>query len=416
MIEILVVDDESQKRSSIASVLIAMESSLPIRVTEAATAFDAISAMKSRRFNLLVLDIVLPVRGGEPASKAGGMAVLQECRPDSGTLIRRTRRPNFVIGLTQFGDVRSEVGADFADAFSVVLQWSPSSTEWADAMRNYVSIAATALGEGKVEYESDVLILTALQSPELDAVKRFVPSWKPIEYHDDPTLYLEAQVEGVEGPVRVIACSAVEPGMSHSAALCSKAVQRFRPRLVLMSGIAAGFVGALGDVLVADLLWDYGSGKLLESEPGQVKFLPNPRPIPVPPVVRNRIVELLSDGELLARVQSEWQGESQKARLGFHVGPIACGAAVVEATSVVHDITYGQRKAIGLEMEGYGIAVAVSQAAAPRPLFGVIKSACDFGVHPKRDAAQAYAAYTSAAVTLALVPGECVEYISTSVC
>ena len=403
MIEILVVDDESQKRSSIAGVLLEMESSLPIRVTEAATAFDAISAMKSRRFDLLVLDIVLPVRDGESASRAGGMAVLQECRPESGSVTRRTRRPNFVIGLTQFEDIRSEVGADFADAFSVVLQWSPSSTEWADAMRNYVAIAARALGEGAVEYDSDVLILTALQSPELDAVKRFVPSWEAIEYRDDPTLYLEAQVEGVEGSVRVIACSAVEPGMAHSAALCSKAVQRFRPRLVLMSGIAAGFVGALGDVLVADLLWDYGSGKLLESEPGQVRFLPNPRPIPVPPVVRNRIVELLSDGKLLATVQSEWQGESQKTQLGFQVGPIACGAAVVEATSVVDDITYGQRKAIGLEMEGYGIAVAVSQAAAPRPLFGLIKSVCDFGVHPKRDAAQAYAAYTSAAVTLALV-------------
>ena len=87
--------------------------------------------------------------------------------------------------------------------------------------------------------------------------------------------------EGVER--RVILAQQEEMGMPAAVSLSHKLIERFRPRYLIMPGIAAG-IGAeqiFGDVIVADTVWNYSYGKFVSAGEagikfGKVGFLPRP--------------------------------------------------------------------------------------------------------------------------------------------
>jgi nucleoside phosphorylase len=58
---------------------------------------------------------------------------------------------------------------------------------------------------------------------------------------------------------------------------------------------------------------------------------------------------------------------------------------------------------LSIEMESYGVYAAASEFRILQPLPISLKAICDFADENKDDAHQEYAAYTSAAVTCALV-------------
>jgi nucleoside phosphorylase len=62
----------------------------------------------------------------------------------------------------------------------------------------------------------------------------------------------------------------------------------------------------------------------------------------------------------------------------------------------VAEIKLQQRNLIVVEMEAYGLYAAASLAGNPKPIAFALKSVCDFADPDKKNAHQAYAAYTSA--------------------
>ena len=79
----------------------------------------------------------------------------------------------------------------------------------------------------------------------------------------------------------------------------------------------------------------------------------------------------------------------------MHIGPIATGSAV-QADSRTVEILVQHRKAIGLEMEAYGVMAAAHEAPLPDVKSFVMKSVSDFADSDKKDEFQTYAAYSSA--------------------
>ena len=72
-----------------------------------------------------------------------------------------------------------------------------------------------------------------------------------------------------------------------------KVIYTFRPRYIIMVGIAAGIVKTepeeqmYGDVIVPDVVWNYAAGKFVNPEKasivyGNLGFLPALRPSPSP--------------------------------------------------------------------------------------------------------------------------------------
>ena len=81
----------------------------------------------------------------------------------------------------------------------------------------------------------------------------------------------------------------------------------------------------------------------------------------------------------------------------IYFGQMACGPAVVASEEIVNQqVKAHARKALGLDMESYGVYYAAQATTGSGTRAIVAKSVCDFADKDKNDKNQEYAAYTSA--------------------
>lgn len=176
-------------------------------------------------------------------------------------------------------------------------------------------------------------------------------------------------------------------------------ISTFRPRYIIMVGIAAG-VGKdkfAGDIIVPTVVWNYSSGKYITANQGDenvlIDFLPDPSSLPLDPLINS----VLSDDfkEVLSQIK-EGYGGAPDNRLSLIKGPMACGSAVVANKQIVDKLVVSvQRKTVGLDMESYGLFSAAFYKSGVDTLPLCFKSICDFADADKDNSMQKYAAYTS---------------------
>jgi nucleoside phosphorylase len=168
---------------------------------------------------------------------------------------------------------------------------------------------------------ADVAIVTALGTPELDAVLNLSYQWTNKRFSDDPTGYHFGQIPRADGSLTVVAASARRKSMPSSAALAPKLVERFRPRYIVMLGICAGVRGKteLGDVIVADPSWDWGSGKLAEKPDGSAVFQAAPYQRPLSSHVSQLAIKLSGRPEVVAAIRSGWIHPAPEGKLSVRV-------------------------------------------------------------------------------------------------
>jgi nucleoside phosphorylase len=156
---------------------------------------------------------------------------------------------------------------------------------------------------------------------------------------------------------KVVVARTGEKGEVAGALATSETVERWRPRHVLVVGIAGGIPGrvSLGDVVLGTAIWSYEVGHL------GVRFKPDAEPSFTP------------DEELLraARgVDSDWPRGIQVAPPAAGAAPdlvegrVASGNMVIETSSseFFADISRAKPDIIAVEMEGAGAAAATREA------------------------------------------------------
>lgn len=229
--------------------------------------------------------------------------------------------------------------------------------------------------------------LVYVTDTEEEAVQRMY-DWEEIRIEGDTQIYHQASHAGR----KIIAARQDEMGMTAAATLTMKVIQHFRPKYVIMPGIAAGTLEEAGDaqmygdVVLANMVWNYSNGKYVPKDRasivfGEVGFLPRPT-----------VVKM--DEDLLTYFQRAIQ--SPKNETHVHIGAMASGSTVVANRAILDKQIKGQfEETKGLEMEGYGVAYAASHATEPRPKAIIAKSVCDFADSRKSDVYQRFAAYTS---------------------
>lgn len=258
-----------------------------------------------------------------------------------------------------------------------------------------VSPAATA-ANSKIA-PADVVILCALQKPELEKVMA-VGSWKSEPSSPfDPSSYHSTEMQTKSGRrLRVVAAASRQMGMPAAAILATKMIIKFRPKMFGIVGIAAGVGDGqnFGDVLAADSTFDYGAGKIIGQD-GIVYLKPAPETIAIHAHLRDRLHEW-GGGPQLDKIRREWQANTPGSVLKLHIGPLGSGGAVLGTTKPIADVQSHQRKLIGIDMEAYGAHLACHTALNTPPMFLCMKSICDFAEN-KTDDWQNYAAYTAAA-------------------
>ena len=180
--------------------------------------------------------------------------------------------------------------------------------------------------------------------------------------------------------------------MTAAAAIAMKVIYEYRPRYLIMVGIAAG-IGRnesadkmYGDVLVPDIVWNYSAGKFVNPDEAEISFgnlgfLPRSTHVTIPT-------------EAMFYIRKAAQSPENQCRV--HIGPMACGSTVVANQEILEKQVLTQLDTtVGLDMESYAVVYAAMQATMPKLIPIIVKSVCDFANSEKSDEYQKFAAYTS---------------------
>lgn len=241
-----------------------------------------------------------------------------------------------------------------------------------------------------IEYDYDVAVITAV-TIETKGFKRCFEEWEKVLFENDEGItYWETHFRGSDGKVRkLVTAQQMHMGMTACTLTCQKLIEHFRPRYLIMVGIAAGIGGdsqIYGDVIVPDTIWDYSTGKFVGKEEseitfGDVGFLPRPS-----------FMKL--DDELAVLMKEV--ADSKEHEFKVHMGVMACGSSVVANKDYVDTrVRALMPETIGLDMESYSVFYTAQYCTRPHPRAIVIKSICDYANNEKSDQYQKFAAYTS---------------------
>ncbi len=390
--KVLVVDDEYNKAQMVSSVL-SGDGILDVVVTHVTTAQAARQALRTSDFDILIIDLNLPEVIGARPSERGGLALFDMIGLDEQVLL-----PSDVLFITAREDLINEIGDKVADRGAQLLQYREDSEHWKKILLGRVRYAQQRRKRG-LESQADVAIITALYRPELTAVLRLAYNWTPHRFPRDPTPYYFGRIPRPDRDVTVVAAHAQRKGMPSSAALAARLAILYRPKYLVMVGICAGMAGkvGLGDVIVADPAWDWGSGKSDQKVDGSPVFQAAPHQRPLDTYVSQLAETLGNDPIVLRNISDRWTSSKPDTSLLVHVGPMASGARVIADDTTAVAITEQHREVVAIEMEAYAVMAAAEYSADPKPIALAIKSVCDYADTAKNDDWQDYAAYTSAA-------------------
>jgi nucleoside phosphorylase len=270
---------------------------------------------------------------------------------------------------------------------------------------------ALATAPDAESFGSDIGIVCALEHPEFTAVANAFggdSKWKDVGDARLAHMYRETEVVTGEGArLRVIGTTSTSMGLTAAAIATTQLIMSYRPRLVLMIGIAAGTRTSdkqFGDVLVADPSVDYNSGKVALQN-GIREFLPDPYPIGINARLRSVLKKYGNRQDVFTSIRGEWKGRLPPGTNKLHVGPLGAADQVIDDASRVLEIQKSWRKLIGVEMEAYGVYRACHESPEPKPRFASFKAVCDFAAE-KSDSWQEYAAFVAAKFSHAFVTSE----------
>lgn len=399
--KILIVDDENSKVVEITRVV--QDCGVdPGAIQVVTTAAAAVTALKSEYFDLLIIDLVLPLRVGEKPERSGGVSLLKQVHRSS-----EIQAPEFILGLTADEAALSESRDSFTDMLWSVELSGHGNGEWKFRLQQKLQhlIARENWRDGIAidqELECDVLFVCALLDPELIQLQAASGvEWEKVTFPSDPTVYWKAQL--VIGGRTLVAYSMCLPqmGLVSAASGVSQATRTLAPKFVAMTGICAGRKGDcdLGDAIAASVTWDYGSGKFVQKD-DDVVFEPSPIQVISDAAVQSAITALIADSSKAEQYYNECRGYRTKSVPRIHKGPIASGAAVQNHEEFFTGVANQHRKILGVDMEAFGVAWACYQSFEPQPKWLVVKGVSDFADGTKEDDVQNFASYFSARVCL----------------
>lgn len=401
---ILIADDTSQKIGVIINTLKDLQEFDSLSLDHALDLNEARQKLSTEYYDLLILDLNMPMNIGElPDMKAGAEFV------DEIMDTERIKKPVDIIVLSAFDESVQEFKQQVERTGFVILQYDESTLEWRETLKSRVSYLC--LLREQREYIPkpplcDVLLVTAVQV-ETAAVLNLDCKWTSFSLQGDSTIYRHTTIQGRNGICNVVHSQLPEMGMAASAAHTTKAVLHLKPKFVIMTGIAAGLEkdANIGDIIVATDVWNYNSGKYIEKSKGdsiESELLPDSKHINMDRATKDKLQS--SDySKQLMQIKNSFSGNAPNFPLNVFYGPMACGSAVVTSKDVINLVKGQTRKVAGLDMESYGVYLACRDVSYPSVNAIVIKSISDFADYRKDDSRQDYAAYTSTSFAMYLI-------------
>jgi nucleoside phosphorylase len=393
-IRVLIVDDNKVKVDTFIKIIMSSGTEKE-NIDVAFYGLEAREKLRQTQYDLMILDLALPMRNGDAPSHSGGVDLLDELSERPGYY-----RPLHIVGVTALEELVESFEQNFSDRMLNLLYYDPSTERWQSQLKTLLQDLIVSRSKSQsIGYIKDICIVTALKDTELRAVTSLPYNFKQPRLLDDVTYYQEGEFSSNERKYSVIASSASRMGLVAASLHASKIIAAFRPRILVMTGICAGVSGRanIGDVVLASPAWEWQSGKLI-TDSGQVKFLSDPHQLEVKRSVVAHFDMLRGQPAVWAEIASGWPGPKPETALKGVVGPLASGSVVLADGEKVREIQDQNRKLVGLDMEIYGVYAAAQEYSESEaaPTVFALKGVSDLADEHKSDDFQAYAAYTSA--------------------
>jgi nucleoside phosphorylase/CheY-like chemotaxis protein len=395
VLSVLLAEDDPAKKGRLLGFLSKKKGTLFSRVDTTLSVAETLKALRETHYDLLIVDVILPaVLGGEPHE---GSCIELLTQIDEGVSVQR---PHYALAISASAELSKEAREFFVGRPWGILPYSESSDE---ALATLERIAQYILEGGSRQAKTrpcDVFVFTALMEPEYAAIEAAGIEWGPLEPLDEMQFVRYGELRIGTTSKLVAAAFAPRMGAVAAAVLVSKAIAKLNPKLLLMAGICAGIPSkaGIGDVIAADISWDWHSGKYVDRG-GAEHFEIGPDQIAIDEKTRSQVFMMKRDKPFwtsLGAISAKYSQKTPK----LVVGPIATGSAVLADERIADRIRSTQHRALaGLDMEVYG-AYAAARAWSADLRYLALKAVCDLGDRTKDDKFQAYAAEVSAASVL----------------
>lgn len=251
----------------------------------------------------------------------------------------------------------------------------------------------------------DFVLVTALPE-ERDTLLERLPQYQQLSpTSGDIRTYFKADLpvtfpDNSTGTYRIIVMCLLGMGRVQATMATADAIHRWRPRYVLMVGIAGGIAARkvrVGDILVADQIVDYELQKVTPAGP-EIRWdvqRTDPRLLDAYNNYRG------DSWQELIRIKRPTKGQPRR-----HSGPIASGDKVIAFGEVLSKYRGVWPKLIGVEMEAAGAATATFQSAE-KPGFFMVRGVSDLADEQKGSSKvekwRSYACAAAAAFAIGLL-------------
>lgn len=401
MIKILIMDDNTDKINRIISVLTGMCMVSANNIDIARSLNSGRKKLSENFYDLLLLDLVLPVDDDEPIEPGKSENFIDEL-----SRIGRFKKPVYVIGLSQFEDKVVANTVKYENKLWKLIHYNLQKDDWEQILQNAVEAILSTKEQlltsilNKNKY--DIGIVCAL-SEEFEQMKKASGlEWKKVNVQGISNDFFAANLRTEVGhTLKIIAGRNNMPGMQAASVMASCMFSLFNIESLFMTGICAGFKKEgedsidFGDIFIAESEYDYGSGKLCESDDGSY-FKKNPKMIECDFDLKGKIntfIEEKHPENLILRALGKENLDLMKKIPSIHFKPGACGSYVVANKGFMNDLLKENQKLRGLDMEGYGLYMT-SHILGKKCL--MIKSISDFADSNKGDTYHKMCSYSSA--------------------
>lgn len=389
--KILIVDDNEIRLPKIINYLLDTMRVPRDDIDTETTGAGAREALKEKSYDLLLLDVLLKFRPESEPMLDTSINLMTEL-----VETKALKKPAHIIGITAYEDAEAKARFVFQQQAWTILRSSDMSSDWLAPLGQSVKYILAQRNQGTtLEHGVDLIVISALRLEMQAFHKKW--EWDGDEPLDDSTFIRKGRFQSGARECTVVSAVAPRMGMVSACHLASKLIERFRPRVVVMPGICAGLrkKADIGDVILADVAWDYQCGKHVLDADNLPDFQIDPHFIPIEQSVKSKWEAMAGDESLVLAVWNQWLPKYPQPPV-IRYGPIASGSAVLADSAITENIRKQKRTLVGVEMEVYGVYFAAEMAAHPKPLVCAMKSVCDFADEEKDDGHQLYAAFTSA--------------------
>lgn len=392
MIQILILDDNQDKRESLKSVIVPLFPQGQMFIEEACCLVDGREKLQSKTYDMLILDMVLPERKEDldnEMNRSGGVELLKEIYNNHSI-----KKPVQIIGLTEFEDEFSKQQKEFKDKLWYLLFYSRKDNDWKKQLKDKVC----QLGQMKKDIEMsikncnkyDLGIICALNEEFVMMQKAFVScKWESIQVDGLPYVFKITKIASSHmKDYSIIAACTNKPGICATSILASAMYNCFDVDTIFMTGITAGVNNgdvALDDIIIADAIHDYASGKLNEEDSGDIKFLKEMNQIPANRNLIALVADFISDSEHIRNINNSIHDaylKEEHDNVSAHIAKTVCGPFVIASSEVIKSLQQDERKLQALDMEGFAL-YATAHTLDKKALW--IKAISDFADKNKSD-------------------------------